>query len=152
MPTPTQAVRQARLVALAILAGQVVFLAITVFVNLVEGVGPGADPADAPDRAGVTGGGPGSLLAVALFLFAVMVPIAFLLRRRLLTAEAGGTPSPDLYLKGQIVFFALCEIPTLMFLVVALVQGTLVPAAPLPILSMGVQALNMPKDSDLKAA
>ncbi|HKQ97447.1 MAG TPA: hypothetical protein VJV75_06205 [Candidatus Polarisedimenticolia bacterium] len=151
MPTPTQAVRQARLVALAILAGQIVFLAITVMVNVFTGVGPGADPADRPDRAAVAGGGPGTLLAVALFLFAVLVPIAFLLRRRLITAEAGGVPPPDLYLKGQIVFFALCEIPTLVFLVVALVQGNNL-AALLAIPSMGVQALNMPKDSDLKAA
>lgn len=136
--SPARAVQQARIVALAILAGQGIFLAVTA-VLLASRDGVAGDPAR-------------TLMAVAIFLFAVLVPIAFLLRRRLLAPAGGGAPSPDLYLKGQIVFFALCEMPTLMFLVVAWVQETLVPGAPLALLSIAVQALNLPRAGDLPGA
>ena len=153
--SPARAVQQARIVALAILAGQVLFLGVTAFLVARGGTGPGGVPGGgtAPDAAG---GGPGGasrpMLAVALFLFAVLVPIAFLLRRRLVAPADGVAPAPELYLKGQIVFFGLCEMPTLMFLVVALVQQDLMPAGPLAILSIAVQALNLPKADDLTAA
>lgn len=143
--SPARAVQQARIVALAILAGQGIFLAVTAVLLANRGGGGGA--AD-----GVAGDPSRTLLAVAIFLFAVLVPIAFLLRRRLQAPAAGGAPSPDLYLKGQIVFFALCEMPTLMFLVVAWVQESLLPGAPLALLSIAVQALNLPRAGDLPGA
>ena len=120
--TLTQAVRQARLTAFALLAGQVLFLAVTAFV-VSNSRGGGAAGAGAP--AGGPAGASRTLFAVALFLFAVLVPIAFILRRRLLTPGGDGTVAPDLYVKGQTVFFSLCEMPTLMFLVVAFVQRNL---------------------------
>ena len=143
--SPARAIQQARLVALAILAGQIVFLGIAAYL-VANGNG-----GDAP-----SGGPPAdtsrTLLAVAMFLFAVLVPIAFLLRRRLLSPVDGEAPAPDLYLKAQIVFFGLCEMPTLMFLVVALVQQDLMPGAPLAVLTIMVQALNLPKADDLPGA
>jgi hypothetical protein len=140
--TAARAIQQARLVALAILAGQIVFLGIATFL-VANGSRSDAPPVGAPGDPSRT------LLAVAMFLFAVLVPIAFLLRRRLLAPVDGGTPAPDLYLKAQIVFFGLCEMPTLMFLVVALVQQDLMPGAPLAMLTIAVQALNLPKVDDL---
>jgi hypothetical protein len=149
-PTPTQAVRQARLVAFALIAGQVIFLAIAAV--LVSNAAGGRATADGTPAGGAPADPSQTLFAVALFLFAVLVAIAFLLRRRLLTPDGDGTVAPDLYLKGQIVFFALCEMPTLMFLVVALVQQELLPAAPVAVLSIAVQALNLPKADDLPGA
>jgi hypothetical protein len=140
MPTPAQALRQARIVALAILAGQVVFLGLVAILVTTSHAEP---PAAAMSR---------TFLAVAVFLFVALVPIAYLLRRRLLTPDGDGRVAPDVYLKGQIIFFGLCEMPTLMFLVVALVQEALAPAALLAMLSIGVQAVNLPKRDDLPDA
>jgi hypothetical protein len=132
-----KALRQARLVALALLAGQVIFLAAAVLLVTMGAVAPG--PADLSQP----------LAAACVVVFAVLVPLAFILRRRLFEPrEQGAAPEPANLLKAHIIFFALCEMVTLLCLVATLVHGALAPGAILALLSMGVQATNVPRVED----
>jgi hypothetical protein len=136
--TREMALRRARLVALALLAGQVLFLGVAAVLVAAEAIEPGPEDLMQP------------LAAACVVVFAVLVPLAFILRRRLAEPqEAGGEPvAPDNLLKAHIVFFALCETVTLLCLVSALAHGALVPGALLALLSMGVQATNVPRVED----
>ena len=135
--TREKALRQARLIALALLAGQAIFLAVAVLLLATGVIVPGP-----PDLAR-------PLAAACVVVFAVLVPLAFILRRRLVEPrEAGAAPEPANLLKAHIVFFALCETVTLLCLVASLVLGTLVPGAILALLSMGVQATSMPRPGE----
>jgi len=132
-----QALRQARLIALALLAGQVIFLAITTLLVTMKAIAPG--PADLSQP----------LAAACVVIFAVLVPLAFILRRRLLEPpEPGMAPPPANLLRAHVIFFALCETVTLLCLVTSLVHGTLAPGAILALLSMGIQATNVPRVED----
>jgi len=136
--THEKAQRQARLMALALLAGQVIFLGLAAALVATGAVAPG--PADLTQP----------LTAACVVVFAVLVPLAFILRRRLgEPRDPGGAPAaPENVLKAHIVFFALCETVTLLCLVSTLVHGALVPGAILALLSMGVQATNVPRVGD----
>jgi hypothetical protein len=135
--TREKALRQARLVALALLAGQVIFLGLAATLVASGAVAPGPAELSQP------------LAAACVVVFAVLVPLAFILRRRLgEPQEQGGAPAPANLLKAHIVFFALCETVTLLCLVSTLVHGALVPGAVLALLSMGVQATNVPRVGD----
>jgi len=142
--TEAKALRQARRIALALLAGQVLFLGVTAALIVSGTVAPG--PAEMSRTLGAT----------CVVVFAVLLPIAFILRRRLhVPADRGATPAaagahaaPENILKGHIVFFALCEMVTLLCLAVALVHGALVPSALLALMCMGVQATNVPRVED----
>jgi len=135
--TRDKALRQARLVALALLAGQVIFLAVAALLVATGAIAPGPAELSQP------------LAAACIVVFAVLVPLAFILRRRLFEPrDPGATPEPANLLKAHIVFFALCETVTLLCLVATLVHGALVPGAILALLSMGVQATNVPRAED----
>ena len=136
--TREKALRQARLVALALLAAQVLFLGVVAALVAAEVIEPGPEDLTQP------------LTAACVVVFAVLVPLAFILRRRLAEPqEPGGDPvAPENLLKAHIIFAALCETVTLLCLVSTLVHGALVPGAVLALLSMGVQATNVPRAED----
>jgi hypothetical protein len=136
--TREKALRQARLVALALLAAQVLFLGVVAALVAAEAIAPGPEDLAQP------------LTAACVVVFAVLVPLAFILRRRLAgPQDADGAPAaPENLLKAHIVFAALCETVTLLCLVSTLVHGALVPGAVLALLSMGVQATNVPRAED----
>jgi len=136
--TREKALRQARFVALFLLAAQVLFLGVVAALVATKAIEPGPEDLTQP------------LTAACVVVFAVLVPLAFILRRRLAEPqEAEGAPvAPENLLKAHIIFAALCEMVTLLCLISTLVHGALVPGALLALLAMGVQATNVPRAED----
>jgi RsiW-degrading membrane proteinase PrsW (M82 family) len=136
--TREKALRQARLVALFLLAAQVLFLGVVATLVATKTIEPGPEDLTRP------------LTAACVVVFAVLVPLAFILRRRLaVPGEPDGPPAaPENLLKAHIIFAALCEMVTLLCLVSTLVHGALVSGMVLALLAMGVQATNVPRAED----
>jgi hypothetical protein len=135
--TRDKALGQARRIALALLGGQVLFLGIAAVLVATGTITPGSADLTQP------------LAAACVVVFAVLVPLAFILRRRLAEPrEPGVAVAPENLMKAHIVFFSLCEMVTLLCLVSTVVHGELMPGGVLALLSMGVQATNVPRVGD----
>jgi hypothetical protein len=130
--TPGEAARNARIICIALLAGQVLFLALVAYLVTA------GDLAPAPAGLGQT------LFYASAGVFVVLVPLAFVLRARLLGGDP--PPPPSRRVQAHILFFGLCEVVSLLSLVAALVARNLVPAALIAFLAMAVQAVNFPRE------
>jgi hypothetical protein len=132
--TPGEALRNARIICIALLAGQALFLGLVAFLVTAGDLAPG------PAEVGRT------LFYASAGAFVVLVPLAFALRARLLGGDP--PPLPARRVQAHILFFGLCEVVSLLSLVAALVARALIPAALIALLAMAVQAVNFPRDED----
>lgn len=135
---PEFALRQARLIWGALLAGQVAFLGVAAFLLNSPANGP-RDPAAARP-----------MLFVAFALLVTLVPGGFLMRRRAL-ARAGesGAIDPRLFLRATIAALALCEAASFAGIVTAILQGALLPGMFVTLVALAAQALQFPRAEDL---
>jgi cytochrome bd-type quinol oxidase subunit 2 len=138
-PTREQALRTARLIWLALLIGQLVFLVVVLIVKR---------PVATTSSAGIA---PHDLLFyVSIALLVGGVSAGWFLRQKLFaTREADGSLAPSKYVTGTIIFLALCEGPALLSLVSVLLAGMMFPYLLPAVVAMVIQGMSYPSGSEL---
>lgn len=134
-PTPKAALMMARVIWAALLMGQLVFAAVTwTMVNQ----SPPAEPADTR-----------VLFYVALACLALILPVAILLRFRLLGSNTSPIPVPK-YMTANTIFLAICEGQTFLLLAFALTSRQIMPFFPLAGLPLAVFLAGFPRNPGWK--
>ena len=122
-PTPAQVIIVTRMIWVALLLGQVMF---AVIIGVTVSQSPQADTGPVDTRL---------LLYISLAMLATMLPVALLLRSRLMNRD-GTVVSAKTYVSANIVGLAICESQTVALLAFGLFTHQLTPffglaAAPL---------------------
>jgi hypothetical protein len=133
--SPEQSLRTLRIIWAALLLGQVVFLAIVMW--LIR------QPAD---RATITPDLRRTLFIIAAVWLVMAVPIGYFIRWKIYDKGRGvdGSVTPGRYATGNIILFALCEGVSLFAIVGILLSRELTPFIYITLLAIAVQAVNFP--------
>ncbi len=134
--TPEQALTAVRLIWVALLVGQVIFFGSAMFIG----------------RSGAMATLPASttsvLFYVAVGLLVVVTPLAYVLRAKV---RGSDRPVPfEKFVSSTVVFHGMMEGVSMVGLVVMLLSGTLIPAIIVPLIAVGVMAVNFPTGADLQ--
>ncbi len=132
-PTPAQALLTTRILWAALLAGQLVFLAV-IAVMMSQGSLKPVEP-----QLTMT------LFAVALGAIILAIPLGYFLRGQIYKKHwRENIVEPRGYVTGNLVLLALCEGPAMLALVACLLSASFWPALLPALLAMGIQILNFP--------
>lgn len=133
---PASAVRSARIIWAALLAGQVLFLVVVLVLM----------PKPAPQDQEL----PKLLALVAGVLVISGIPVGMMLRKKMWDAgRVDGVLQPSSYISGHVLFLALCEGPSLLALVSVLLAGSVFPFVLPSLVAMAVQIANYPTGEPL---
>jgi len=93
------------------------------------------------------------LTRISFGLLVLMVPLAYFVRGLIFRPPGEGEPLPPRdYLRGTIVFLAMCEGVALFGLVTTLLNGSFFPPAITTLIALIVQAMNFPDGREVRAA
>ncbi len=131
--SPEEALRKTRVIWGALLAGQTAFTGITGF--LIARGNMGLEPSETS-----------WIMTYISFGFLVIVlPLGYFIRGFIFRRHGDGQPTPPGdYVRGTIVFLAMCEFVALFGLVTTLVHRSFFPPAMTTLLAMTVQVLHFP--------
>jgi hypothetical protein len=134
VPPPPQALMTLRIIWLALILGQLAFMAVVILVIL-------------PNQHGDVHPQP-LLVWVNVAMCASIVPVTFVIRTMIfrkgtVDGPNGGVRAPA-YAIGNIIFWAGCEGVSMFALVVAIVNGSLWPTDVIVAVSLALQALTFP--------
>jgi hypothetical protein len=138
-PSPRHSLMTLRIIWFALLMGQVIFLAIVLW--LIRQPGQAAEPQVRR-----------TLFIIAAVMLATAIPVGYFLRMRLYERgrESDGSVSPGAYGSGNIIFYALCEGPSLFAIVGILLSREPMPFIILTLVAMAAQAVNFPTGAPLR--
>jgi len=130
--TPRRALMTMRIIWLALIMGQLVFLAVIILVILPNNRSRAVTPQPL-------------LFWVNAGMLATFVPAAFVVRSIIFRQKEtqGGIPV-GAYATGNIIFWAACEGVSMFGLVVAVLNGSLWPTIAIVAIALGLQALTFP--------
>ena len=136
---PEKVLRLARVIWAALLLGQISFAGVIGF--LITRGGIGLEPGEMSRL----------LTRVNFGLLVLMVPLAYVVRGLIFrrSGEGRAMPPPD-YLRGTIVFLAMCEFVALFGLVTTLLNGSFFPPAITTLIALIVQAMNLPDGREIR--
>lgn len=139
-PSPQHHLTSLRIIWAAMLAGQVMFLVIVLWL-----IGQ-SDASMTDPQVGQM------IFVIALVTLVAGVPVAYLLRMRIYGGgqQPDGTVSPQAYTTGNIILLALCEGPSLLAVVGMLLARQVSPFILVTILAIAVQAVNFPTGAPLR--
>jgi cytochrome bd-type quinol oxidase subunit 2 len=140
--SPPQALRTIRVLWFALLLGEVLFLGVIVFL-LSTGNAVTSMPAETIQL----------LFYINSAMLAAAVPLGhFLRRKRYEAARDGDVVTPQGYLSGNILLYAMCEGQALFSLVIVMMAGQYLPYVVPAIVAMTVQVLNWPTGAPMQSA
>ena len=141
-PMPAdKALMTTRLVWVALLMGQVMFLFVIVFLWSSSGAfQPSSDTA-------------WILFLVAVVMLVLAVPVGYVCRQQIYKRNwVGDVITPQGYLTGNVVLLALCEGVSMLGLVATLLNGSLWPMLVPSVIAMTVQGINFPNGRAMNPA